>query len=513
MCRETVIILLAKHGLPHLLPRIPFAPGNYYQVSLAPISGNSASDPTVYACSTYSTATANTAILWSGDSLSDWIVHSGNVYKTDGTPTVQHRDASWASNKNYTCVVGGDSMYIPCLSLGAVDAAGEMYYNPSTDTLYIYPYIAGDPDTSGHVVKASGGPCIDIYSVNRNHFKFFGLGIRMGWKGAIWFDPNINADSNYFEYCNIAHGLAQPSNNSCIIGSWSPGAGAYVGNVFRNDTIYSATCDVNNLHDEFAGCGILMYGAWQWIIDSCYFKQIPGAGVYAKGSTDTARGVRVSYSTFDGTENTPWGGQSFCATAVLFKCAVFCDSVYGCIIKNCTYETAGYSGGAIGLRPGECATPLNYGGHFFCNNTLYNCHRFLVELSYGAEPDSQMTVKYNVFYKVPVSGSYFVFGQNVYPDTADCEIDSNYWYDPTYAFDFYDGSAHNWTDWQDTLLYDVQGYNADPGLDNPAGNNFARSGASGEMNRTYGGRTWTIFGAVQPATESSPGPTRSMFLK
>ncbi|MGB5107527.1 MAG: hypothetical protein WBP29_02670, partial [Candidatus Zixiibacteriota bacterium] len=66
-------------------------------------------------------------------------------------------------------------------------------------------------------------------------------------------------------------------------------------------------------------------------------------------------------------------------------------------------------------------------------------------------------------------------------------------------------AALNWTQWR-ALGHDTHSFNTNPGLANPAGRDFSRPSSVQEMNVTYGGRTWTRFGAWQPAGGSCTVP-------
>lgn len=478
------------------------APGDYYAAQLVPVAGNSTADPTVYTCSTNTLASAHTATIWSGNVLSDWILHAANIYKTDGTPTLQ--DAEWSSEKIYTCVVGGDSIYHAATTVGGVDAVGKFFYDTADDVIYVYPYIAGDPDVTGHSIKVSGDNALSFHVSTVSHIKFFGLNFKMGYNGVVWFDNNYDSDSISFTHCNIAHNIARWNNNSCIIGSWKA-SGWYTGNSFVACTIYSATSSTLAPTGDFAGSGFLLYGMRQWVVDSCYFYQIPGAGVYVKGATSAQYGMRVSNSTFDGTLDMPYGAECFTAPGFQIKCEADRDSAYGNLFINLNSH-------AIALRPGDCTVKSSHGGHFFANNTFYNCDGFFDGFENGGDPGVISKIKYNVSYQVESGAAhrYLQDSQATYGDVADWVIDSNYWYDPTYAFVYYGSpSSRDWTYFTTTLNYESGGYNSDPGLNDPANGDFSRPGSSQEMDFTYGGSDHTRFGQWQPtAGGGDPAPTK-----
>lgn len=480
---------------------VRFGTGDWYASQFIPVSGNTAADPTVYACSTNSIDSKGLTEIWSGDLVETWTLYSGNVYQADWTPSAEHGNFV----ANYPCIVGGDSIYVPVLSAGSVTNAGYFYYDPAGDILYIYPYIAGDPDVTGHRILASAQPVVHFNDSIIRYTEFFGLNLKMGAPGTIYFSENWRSDFNSFIHCNIAHATHGPANNASVIGSFSygnPGEpdtldGFYYGNSFRACSIYSATSAMGQNQTSHAGSGFTLYGQRQWIIDSCYFYSLPGAGIMFKGGGNDYYGNRVSYSVFDGTDSMPYGQASFTKLGVETACGADRDSVYGCIFKNFFYSGAG----AIGMAEGDCnpAMSFYYGGDFFCNNTMYNCNMFFYGRVEPPENDLPVTIKYNVMQKVLSGSSRWVSDSDkpIFSNPAWCVIDSNYWYDPSYAFLFYDGSSRNWTYWTGTLGYDTHGYNSDPGLADPVNDDFSRPDASQEMNLYYGGRTWTKFGAIQ----------------
>jgi hypothetical protein len=485
-----------------------FAPGDYDTVRIEPISGTAA-NPTVYICSTASEASFNTTTLWSGNPLSNWVEHvvgNDTLWKTDGTPVLQA--ASWTSdagpgNKWHPCVVQGDSMYWPCSALGGVTAAGRFFYNTSNDTLYIFPYSTADTNN----VRISADNVLFFEDVD--HTKWVGLNFKMGFNCVIQFSFNGFADSNVFEHCNIAHSVARGNNNAAMVASWATGGQYYDGNRFTACTLYSSSSGNDVPEGDFSGSGFLLYGARTWVIDSCYFYRIQGLGFYLKGATAGQTGNRVSHCVMDGAMDMPFGEDSFTGGGFQIKCNADRDSCYGNIFANFIGTT---TASAIRIRPGDCGAPVNLGGHFICNNTAYNCSRFLDGYEGVGDPDTLSEIKYNVFSTVLNSASRW--GQdvgNTYTDTDDYDIDSNYYYDASEAFLFFNGSNRNWTYWTTTLGWDANGYNSDPGLNDPANGDYTRPSASGEMSRNIGGITRTIYGALENAASS--GPSKAPFKR
>jgi len=497
-----------------------FGSGEWLQSQLIPVPGNSLTDKTVYACSTYSMESANLATIYSGDSVGNWTQHSGNIYRANWVPSAfapgfYHEVGGGFAH--FPCVIGGDSIYTSRFNISDVNHPGYFYYDYNNDVLYIYPYRGGDPDVTGERILASARRGAVQLPGGCRYTEFFGLNFKMGFGGAVVFteESGIKQSLNSFIHCVIAHsnagGVAPYGNNSSIISMGGYGSatnpdtldGFAYGNVFRGCTIYSATADMGHEGSTHAGSGCTFYGMRQSVFDSCYFSQVAGAAVMWKGGGLDYYGNRVSFCTFDGTEPMPYGRPSFTKLGVEHACGADRDSVYGCIFKNFNNTPA------IGIAEADCnwANSVYYAGDFFGNNTLYNCHRFFAGHAEPPEPGyDPITIKYNVMYEVINSSSQFVRSSNIAPIFENpnyCEIDSNYWYDPAYGFVFYDQSGvnRNWSYWTGTMGYDNHSHNSDPGLADPANDDFSRPEAQQEMYRFYGGKLWTKFGAIQGTPE------------
>jgi hypothetical protein len=498
-----------------------FGAGEWFGVYIEPPAGNSNTDKTVYACSTYSLATAhNTTTLWSGDSVGDWILHSGNIYKAKWTPSDTTGDFVGDGN-NYLGppVVGGDSIYWPRPTLGGVTAAGYCYYsfNTNADTLYIWPYISGDPDTSGHRILASATRMVHFPS-DVEHIEFWGLGLKMGFNGVVQIHGAVHTDSVYFIHCNIAHASNEGhtgNNNSSII--WAGGYGEpdhKDGIQFVACSLYSATSS-RDVYDSGAGSGCTAYANHNMVFDSCYFKLLGGAGVHFKGGPAPAQciGSAVRYSVFDGSDSLmPYGRHSFSEIAVDVSCNQDRDSVYGNIFMNLYHKWA------YARYQGSCGSGEFYMGDFICNNTIYNCAGFILALNPTPYyPDSLFVMKYNVMQETFRSDNYWLLGTIPITNSSYCDIDSNYYHDSNSNFVCRESgvASRNWTYWTETWGYDANGDTLDVTFDSVGAVNpwlgLKRTGASGEMNRTYGGRTWTIFGAVQ--NDGGSGPSKAPFLR
>jgi hypothetical protein len=118
---------------------------------------------------------------------------------------------------------------------------------------------------------------------------------------------------------------------------------------------------------------------------------------------------------------------------------------------------------------------------------------------------------YNIFYQNISSDSTSYTGELApldYSQDAWDIVDYNMYIYPTAKFEANENSVSLST-WQSTYGMDAHSTNTvDPVFTNAANGDFSRPSASGEMNVTYGGKTWTIYGAVQNEGESPPSTNR-----
>jgi len=184
------------------------------------------------------------------------------------------------------------------------------------------------------------------------------------------------------------------------------------------------------------------------------------------------------------------------------------DSVYGCIFvdgdHSIFFQADGQqSGGAV---PNDSS--------FVGNNTFYNTGDFAYVGEFlAARCGIGHQIKYNVIHDfrpgAGFNGYLGVFAATNYPTDNACVnvfgvIDSNVYYDPSDAIRFQKaayGSNMTLAQWQATPSFDVHSVVSTGALlVNPAGGNYAPTAAVPAMNVSYGGRTWTRWGAVQDGT-------------
>jgi len=155
---------------------------------------------------------------------------------------------------------------------------------------------------------------------------------------------------------------------------------------------------------------------------------------------------------------------------------------------------------------------------FVGNNTFYNTGDFAYVGEFlAARCGIGHQIKYNVIHDfrpgAGFNGYLGVFAATNYPTDNACVnvfgvIDSNVYYDPSDAIRFQKaayGSNMTLAQWQATPSFDVHSVVSGSGLlIAPASGNYFPTAAVPAMNVTYGGRTWTRWGAIQDGTPPPP---------
>jgi hypothetical protein len=164
-------------------------------------------------------------------------------------------------------------------------------------------------------------------------------------------------------------------------------------------------------------------------------------------------------------------------------------------------NTFNYPGGRNGIwiNYSDYGTTDSNGYHEIYNNTFYNCRMNQADDEGTYNRHVSSVFKYNIVYRdVAASGDWEMW--NMDSDSNWADVDSNMYYTTSSTYEFLIGAVnHSWSQWTDSSL-DVNGsYNVDPGFNNAVNGDFSRPSASGEMSQSYGGFSWTIYGAVQEA--------------
>lgn len=480
-----------------------FGTGTWLGVTILPPTGGTGADRTVYACSTYSPATRGLTIISGGETVTGWSVHSGSVYKAHwvaGVGNGYYDGGGDPYDQSYT-VSQGDSLLYPQSSLANVNAAGEFWHKDAVDSIYAWCYGSVDPSTQ--TMTASERPAVTLLSETVDHVLFYGLDLKMGKGATIMFrttgGDGSGSDSIFFEHCNISRASFAASENPAVVLIRGGGATPYdtaTGLAGYVRWLEFKSCSLNyavtlpGVAVAHAGTGIIVYDGTDITVDSCVFSRLDGDAIEIKNSYSAPGGVG-SRITVKNTKFHNIGGAGMNLYTGPHR-----DSAYGNIFVNC-------DGDGILVGNSNPADP-DYGDHVFYNNTFYQCNNgFSVRPSEGTTTYADYTgqFKYNIIYDRVASpsaeqstyGRHYEMRNNT--DNLVMDVDSNQIYEPSGAFEAYwVGASRNWAYWQ-ALGYDVQSDTTNPGLNTTT---FETTSA-GTMNMTYGGRTWTVWGAIQPA--------------
>lgn len=494
-----------------------FGTGTWYDVMLRPPAGGSNSNWTVYACSSWYHGTSasaklagkNRAILYGGHPVTGWVQHSGNIYKAPWVPVVQHSLFSSYLGVVYNMIQNQDSMLVfveP--GMGSLNLPGEFWHSrsPNPDTLYCIPYGQGDPDNYGMI--ASAAPVFLMNANGTSHVRVWGLDLRGGGGGGtiLFDDSSPLPESTFFEHCHISRGAytAGENGSAVLVGNFSDnydGNGYY--NCLRACSLgwnSSASLDGGGTPPSSGwrhGGAITVYASEHFLVDSCYFYGFARMGLDFKcdnlNFANPYTGNVCRYTTF-------YDPSRHYEYALGLRVEQEYDSVYGCTFVG--------SDQSIYFDADATFAGSNFQRNTFIgNNTFYNVGQAItvVEQAAGACQGGN-NIRYNLVHDyVPGLAGYGPGMVHLSSSVASScmsgfMFDSNAYYDSNGDYDWRcGGSALNFAAWKTCAggkdLNSISGVGAL--LTSPSGRNYSPTALVPNMNRTYGGRTWTRWGAVQ----------------
>lgn len=388
-------------------------------------------------------------------------------------------------------------------SLGAVTASSDFYYDDATDSIFVY----GDP--AGQTVRVSQSPVVVCRYDDQDMIKFIGLSMEMGYQGVVILSSSEggSGDSIWIQYCNLRKaGLSIGSSNLGIIYSGLNNIGKF--NKVVGCTLQYAWAPSD---DYSGGGGVDFYSQSNFTLDSNYVSDCRAGGFMLKfGGNSTPYGWTTTVNNlirdnkFVGGLAGIWFGPK--QDSLIICGNQFINQTYRGVDAHCT-ENSNYA----------------YSDVKIFNNTFYNIPQPIM-LSPTASGANE--VRYNVVFDTTSRDYSILFdvqggeapAQTPATDTY-YDVDSNMYYHGGDGFAPFvdlamDCSASNWAQWQ-ACGFDVHGSQSNPNFSASQTPTLTRPGASGEMSRTYGGKTWTIWGALQneetpcvdpdPPTHIAPG--------
>lgn len=479
-----------------------FAPGQYDTVALTPTVGG----VTYRSARVHSDADSGVSAtrLSSGALLSsDFTLRSGSVYRYD--VTISPRWNTWVADGRMA-VTEDDSVLMSCTSLADVNSAGKYFYDASSDSLFVRSFGSDDPDN--HVLRFSERPVV-VFNTSINNVTFYGLTLDMGYQATVILshsDGTSSApDSINIIHCNVQNTSGYGGGvNPALIYSGNP-AGATPSsesnwsqyNYFRGCTLrYS----VANSSDYSGGAAFDWYAVQRSMADSNVIYGCYGGPIMLKfGSAGSAKaldnvfafnrciGGRASVWASGRQDGTLFYGNEFIG-ATTYALDVHSTSANGSYksIKfwNNTFANGGSSYSMIFSPEAEGACEFKYNIVFDTAATIARTMWWKVQ---GGEAPSQS----------PLTCTYWTLDSNMYYFGASsfaCEFDVT----------ACNNTGTNFASWQ-AAGFDVHGSaTTNPNFTASHTNNFSRPSASGEMARTYGGQTWTVYGAKQPTAGVTP---------
>lgn len=502
----------AGNGIDWINPRIRggdtvfFGSGRYHGQLQIPRHTDSR-DRTCYACSSFVSnypCTLSAAAYVPGNTLS-WQQVGSELFKAPYSLPFPSMENDFSSDLLY-CAGEDTTLLRACTDQACITTAprGSFYLNPSQDTFFVRTVRGDHP--SLHTYWMGGRSLVNIEwnDSTRQYFTLYGFDIRYHQFGAI--SLHASSDSIFIDRCRITRIASSEQNNAGAVACNNVMSAADAGGrdqTYRWDGKYNRVknCVINTIYEPYGGsdtrcCVVTTYSQSHFVVESCLVAGIGGL-IHPK--------------------NRSIGGYSYGNVARYNVCrnmtgAAYhtmnyqrADSCYGNIFIN--------SIGAVYL--GDAMEPSGP-GHYFGNNTIYGLRNQEIFRPHpgGAPPTQNLPpnwAKYNIFYDDNASSGYIMAFYGAQDDTS-WVIDSNLYYNCESTF--YGGSATNFAGWQSRLSgISVAGGNQrrhdlnstfntkNPGFASAATGDFSRPGqTTNEMQVTYGGRTWTRFGAVQPGS-------------
>lgn len=492
---------------------IYIAPGTYDTVDIRPVAG------ITFRCAGLPDATdsgRSTVILRGTTTLGGtWTNRGSNIWRHDQTVPPRWNAWTMSSELGHMILVRDNVMQHPVarhLNLASCDEALEFWYDVANDSLFIY----STTDPSGATFRYGQAPIVRYAeNANEHNVKFIGLTLSESFQGHFmmatgdWSGSSYLADSLFVSHCNLwKSSLSMSGGNLGIffagfqavsmtnVNQWGRFSGAYACSL---DTCWAPPDDYSG------GGGCDFYSQREFTFDSCYFgPSLRAGGVMFKMGGALAPlhsfGNVISNNVFDGGRAAMWFGMM--QDSLL---------IYGNIFKNQTYR-------GIDIHSTPSNVPL-YGRLKIFNNTFWNSGagdgEAITLTPIITDSTGSNEIKYNVIFDTATAiNAIAVRDQGEATDidfVTHIVIDSNMYYrgGTSFATQFPIWCActgTNFAAWQ-SCGFDVHGTaTTNPNFftsQTPTAAGLARPSASGEMARTYGGQTWTVYGAIQPAASGT----------
>lgn len=476
---------------------IYFAPARYDTVALIPTVGGL----TLRCAESYDDADSGrvSTILSSGLELTNnFTLRSGSIYRYD--VTISPRWNTIVADGRMA-VTEDDSVLMSCTSLGAVDAAGKYFYDASTDSLFVWSFGSDDPDL--HTLRFSQRPVVELKN-STNNITFYGLTLDMGYQATVILTYSESAllasDSITIYGCIVQNTSGYGGGvNPALIYSGNTSGGTPDSaaewsqrNLFRKNILRHSKA---NSSDYSGGAAFDFYAVQKSLIDSnniwdCYGG--PFMLKYGSSGAEKADSLIIAFNYCVGGRASVW------ASGRMKNLLVYGNTFIGATTYALDIHSTSVNGSYEGIK--------------FWNNTFFNggsSYSMIIspeaagacEFKYNIDVDTISTIARTLWWKVqggeaptqsPLTCTYWTVDSNMYyfgGSSFACEFDVT----------ACNHTGTNFAAWQ-AAGFDVNGSaTTNPNFASSGTYDLSRPSASGEMNRTYGGRTWTIYGAIQPS--------------
>lgn len=481
---------------------VVFGTGIWRDATLYPKTGTSG-DRTCYIDSGFYYATRTTypttrrAWLYGSDSLTGWTLVSGNIYRVSHAAV--NTSALWQGEQ----LLWGQS------SQAAVNGPGKWYTDGSN--IYAWAYGGGNPNAydmeypmrDPASLVASGSD-----NTGQDYVSFVGLGFRYGQNSIM---QNHTGGSNQVNGLELSHCYL-----SCVANEYSANPSLLITetNQIANAFNYYGRINACSLgtvmslglgtppqasNSSHGNC-VTLYSAWGWKIDSNIVTGYQShSGIYLKfGLQNGTLGDSTGELAYD----TIAFNNINCQTGSEGLTAQQCLRLFGAVKQTRVYGNI-FRGANRGILI-DYSSVYGYGNegyHYIYNNTFYTVGGPAVaqfNQEAGATPyyHFHSQFKYNVVYASTGRNQ-----MDLDVATRWDNIDSNMYYAASGTNTWMGGT---WATWQARtggtgLTFDTHNSTntTNPGFNNTSLADFSRPSAGTEMNQTYGGRTWTKYGAVQ----------------
>ena len=493
--------------------------GIYRGTIYIPRLNSSSADKTYYLDSAWVAGTTDSRVAWiyGSDSLHTWTNISGEIYRCSYTPTLMN---------NQVGIWQGDSCLFRQTSNSLSE--GQTYY--ANDSVYAWVYGGGDPDELSEPLEVGQRPCV-VYTPELES----GSGLK-GFSSDNWVLQGLGFKySNLWTICSNNTGRDELGFDSCLISHCYIGCNSGAGGS-NASLIYTPRCGQTGEYDpfdsedldgadynritacslawnynfntslpqgkppdvkSFNGGGMNFYTLRYSVIDSNTFfgDLLDDAAIKFKVANDADDGGAtydtIRFNLFD----------AFSDAQLIIWSGTHHFAIYGNIFQTpVDVHTYDLLGAGIMLQNSAIGS-AGAGYHKVCNNTFYNVADlplYVIDNGKYEFPAKEMEFNRNIVYQAT--------GLNVVDIDSTkfwVNVDSNMYYaaSGTNTWETDSASDMTFSGWQGQGMDSHSTDDVDPGFDSVAAVNpwlgFARSGASAEMNESYGGKTWTLFGAVQ----------------